>query len=392
MRSVTLWGYGGGVAGELPALYPLGIVGAGQIARMTHQAAVKLGITPRLFAEHLDDSAALAAPDATFGHPDTLAAFAESCEVVTFEHERLDIGLVQMMEDNGTTVRPGTRTIRAAFDKLHQRRLLLNRTRPIPAFAEVRGPDDVLAFAADHGYPVVLKSVRAGLPGQRGVWIVENQSEALKVVAENATRELMAETFQNIVKELVVLVARRPGGSTRTYAVAEVVNQDGEIREVRTPAAIGPQVAAEAKRLAVDLADEFGAVGILAVELFLTTNGLVINELAARPHNAGHVTIEGCPTSQFENHVRAVLDLPLGPTWANAPAAVTVNVIGGLDGIDPAGHLPEALAVEGAQVHLYGKLPRPGRKLGHVTALGDDLDQARDLARRAEAALHGRRA
>jgi 5-(carboxyamino)imidazole ribonucleotide synthase len=379
------------VVGELPALYRLGIVGAGQIARMTHQAALKLGITPRLLAEHLDDSAALAAPEAMFGHPDSLASFAQYCEVVTFEHERLDLGLIEMLEKSGVVVRPGTRTIRAAFDKLHQRRILANRNFPVPAFAEVRGPDDLFDFATTHGWPVVLKSVRAGLPGQRSVWIVENPSEALRVLAERGDRDLMAENYQPIVKELVVLVVRRPGGNSRTYPVAEVVNQDGEIREVRTPAAIGPRVANEARTLALRLADELDAVGVLAVELFLTTGGLKVNELAARPHNAGHVTIEGSPTSQFENHVRAVLDLPLGPTWPTAPAAVTINVIGGIDGFDPANHLPEALVVEGAQVHLYGKRPQPGRKLGHVTALADDMEQARDLARRAEAALHGPR-
>lgn len=384
--------YCGAVAGELPALYRLGIVGAGQIARMTHQAALKLGITPRLMAEGVDDSAAQAAPEAIFGHPDSLAAFAQTCQVITFEHERIDLGLVEAMEHGGATVRPGTKTIRAAFDKLHQRRILANRHFPVPTFAEVRGPDDLFDFAGSTGWPVVLKSVRAGLPGQRSVWIVENPTEALRVLAEHgAGRELMAENYQPIVKELVVLVARRSGGSSRTYPVAEVINQDGEVREVRTPAAVGPRVANEARTLANRLADALDAVGILAVELFLTTGGLVVNELAARPHNAGHVTIEGAPTSQFENHVRAVLDLPLGPTWANAPAAVTVNVIGGIDGFDPAQHLPEALAVEGAQVHLYGKRPRPGRKLGHVTALADDMDQARDLARRAEAALHGPR-
>jgi len=376
---------------DLPAPYRLGIVGAGQIARMTHQAALKLGITPRLLAEHIDDSAAQAAPEAMFSHPDTLAAFAEYCEVLTVEHERLDLGLVQMMVASGAIVRPGMKTIRAAFDKLHQRRILSNRQFPVPAFSEVRGPDDVFDFSAANGFPVVLKSVRAGLPGQRSVWIVENRSEALRVLSEQADRELMAESYQPIVKELVVLVVRRPGGNSRSYPVAEVVNQDGACLEVRTPAAIGHRVAIEARELSLRLADELDAVGVLAVELFLTTDGLVINELAARPHNAGHVTIEGSPTSQFENHVRAVLDLPLGPTWANAPAAVTMNVIGGLDGIDPANNLPDALVVEGAQVHLYGKLPRPGRKLGHVTALGDDLEQARELARRAEAALHGRR-
>jgi 5-(carboxyamino)imidazole ribonucleotide synthase len=384
-------GYCWTVPGDFPALYRLGIVGAGQIARMTHQAALKLGITPRLLAEHLDDSAAQAAPEAMFGHPDTLAAFAECCEVLTFEHERLDLGLVQLIEDSGVVVRPGSKTIRAAFDKLHQRRILLNRGFPVPDFAEVRGPDDLFDFASAHGFPVVLKSVRAGRPGQRGVWIVENRTEALRVLAEQGDRELMAEVFQAIVKELVVLVVRRPGGSTRSYAIAEMVYQDGYCREIRVPAAIGHQVATRARELSLQLADELEAVGVLAVELFLTPDGLIVNELAARPHNAGHVTIEGSPTSQFENHVRAVLDLPLGPTWTNAPAAVTINVIGGLDMVDPADNLPDALAVEGAQVHLYGKIPRPGRKLGHVTALGDDIEQARELARRAEAALHGRR-
>lgn len=380
------------MANEFPALYRLGIVGAGQIARMTHQSALKLGITPRLMAEYADDSAAQAAPVASFAHPDALSAFAEACEVLTFEHERIDIGLVQMLEDSGVVVRPGTKTIRAAFDKLHQRRMLAAKHLALPEWAEVRGPDDLFDFASTAGYPLVLKSVRAGLPGQRGVWIVENRTEALRVLAEHGSdRELMAESFQPIVKEFVVLVARRPGGSTRTYPVAEVIYQDDVCREIRSPAAIGPRLASEATRLAVKLANEFEAVGVLAVEMFLTTEGLVVNELAARPHNAGHVTIEGSPTSQFENHVRAVLDLPLGPTWSTAPATVTINVVGGLDNVDPAHHLPEALAVEGAQIHLYGKRPVPGRKLGHVTALADDLDQARELARRAEAALFGRR-
>lgn len=376
---------------ELPALYPLGIVGAGQIARMTHQAAMKLGFTPRLFAERFDDSAAQAAPDAVFYHPDALAGFAEDCAVLTFEHERIDIGLLQAMEENGSLLRPGTETIRAAFDKMYQRRVLKNKGFNVPRFSEVRGPDDVLDFAAKDGFPIVLKTVRAAKPGERGVWIVENRSEAMKVFSEQSDQQLMAEEFQAILKELVVLVVRRPGGQSRCYPITEISIQDGICTEIRTPADIGSRLASEALDVATSIADELQAVGVLAVEFFLTTEGLVVNELAARPHNAGHFTIEACPTSQFENHVRAVLDLPLGPTWANAPAAVTLNVLGTLDGVDPARGLPEALAVEGAQVHLYGKLPRPRRKLGHVTAIGDDIGQARDLARRAEAALHGRR-
>lgn len=380
------------MANELPAIYKLGIVGAGQIARMTHQAAVKLGITPRLLAEDLGDSAALAAPGAVVSHPDALAAFAESCEVVTFEHERLDLGLLERLEEAGMKIRPGTKTVRAAFDKMHQRRVLLNRGLPVPVFAEVRGPDDLLDFASVYGWPLVIKSVRAGGPNEVGVWIVEDQHEAMRVLTEQSERQLMVEDYKSIVKELVVLVVRRPGGSARCYPVTEVINSEGVCREIRAPAAIGHRVATEARELALQLADDFDAVGVLAVEFFLTTEGLVVNELAARPHNAGHLTIEGAPTSQFENHVRAVLDLPLGPTWATVPAIVTINVIGSYDGVDPAAHLDEALAVEGAQIHLYNKVPRPGRKLGHVTAIGDDLDQAHELARRAEAALHGRRA
>ena len=381
----------GPVVRDFPALYQLGIVGSGQVARMTHQAAVKLGITPGLFAERFDDSAAQAAPGAVINHPDALAGFAADCQVVTFEHERIDIGLLEAIEENGAVLRPGTKTIRAAFDKMYQRNVLRARNFQVPAYAEIRSPDDVLDFASAYGYPFVLKTVRAAPPGQLGAWVVNDRTEAMRILAERSGLDLMAEEYQDIVKELVVLVVRRPGGHARSYPIAEITNQDGGAKEIRSPADIGQRLAAEARQIALDLADEFDAVGVLAVELFLTTEGLVVNELAARPHNAGHLTIEACPTSQFENHVRAALDLPLGPTWANAPAAVTINVIGTIEGINPSQHLPEALAVEGAQVHLYGKMPRPGRKLGHVTALGDNMEQARELARRAEAALHGRR-
>lgn len=376
---------------DLPSLYQLGIVGSGQIARMTHQAAVKLGIVPRLFAEGITDSAALASPDTMVSHPDTLGAFADSCAVLTFEHERVDVGLLEQLEASGTIIRPGSKTIRAAFDKIHQRRVLLNRGIAVPVFAELRGPDDVLDFTAVYDWPIAIKSVKAGRPGERGVWIVSNQNEALRVITEQRGRDLMVENYQPIVTELVVLVVRRPGGHARTYPVIEQIQHDGMCRELRAPAAIGVERATEARDLALRIADELDAVGVLAVELFLTSEGLIVNELAARPHNAGHLTIEASPTSQFENHVRAVLDLPLGPTWLQTPAAVTVNVIGGLNGIDPAQHLADALAVEGAQIHLYGKRPAPGVKLGHVTATADDLDTAHELARRAESALMGRR-
>lgn len=378
---------------ELSALTRLGIVGAGQIARMTYQAALKLGITPRLLAERQDDAAALVASDVVVGHPDSVAGFAETCAVLTFEHERLDVGLLERLEAAGRVIRPGTRTIRAAFDKIHQRRVLTNRGFPVPAFAEITGPDDIFDFAGVFDWPVVLKTARAVGQDAKSVWIVENQAEALRVLNEqNRHHRLLAEAFVAVAMELVVLVVRRPGGHVRVYPITQVTNVDGVCREIVTPAAISPAVAEEARTLARRLADELDTVGVLAVELFLTADGLLVNELAARPHNAGHFTIEGTPTSQFENHIRAVLDLPLGPTWATSPAAATVNVIGGFDHLDPSVNLTEALSVEGANIHLYGKLTGPGRKLGHVTALGSDTSQALEVARRAESALQGRRA
>lgn len=377
---------------DLPALYRLGIVGAGQIARMTHQAAVKLGITPRLFAESADDSAALAAPDSVFSHPDALPGFAAGCEVLTFEHERVDIGMLERLEADGVIIRPGTRTLRAAFDKIHQRRVLLNRNFNVPVFTELQGPDDLFDFTSVYDWPVAIKSVRAPRPGQRGVWIVENPTQALRVMAEQGDRQLMIENYQPIVTELVVLIVRRPGGHSRAYPVIEQVGHDGVCHQLRVPAPVDQTVAHRAVAIATRLANELDAVGVLAVELFLTDDGLVVNEIAARPHNAGHLTIEASPTSQFENHVRAVLDLPLGPTWLQVPAAATCNVIGGIEGVDPAEHLADALTIEGVQIHLYGKRPAPGSKLGHVTAFGDTVEQAAELAHRAEAALLGRRA
>lgn len=376
---------------QLPSLYSLGIVGAGQIARMTHRAALKLGITPRLLAESLEDSAALAAPDARFNHPDAISGFVELCDVVTFEHERLDIGLLQALETNGTVLRPGTKTLRAAFDKMHQRRILSMKGFTVPAFAEAKGPDDIIDFASQYSYPIVIKSIRSGNRTQDGVWIVQNQAEAMRVMAEHGARGLMVEEHKEILEELVVIVARRPGGNKRTYPISQFKNCNGMCQEIVTPADIGPHIAKEARTIAENLADELGTVGVLSVELFLTAGGLVINELAARPHNAGHYTIEGCITSQFENHVRAILDFPLGSTQMLDNVAVTLNVVGNREGVNPTNNLAEALAIEGAQVHLYGKIPSIKSKLGHVTALGQTITQARDIASRAEAALLGRR-
>jgi 5-(carboxyamino)imidazole ribonucleotide synthase len=247
----------------------------------------------------------------------------------------------------------------------------------------VRDVDDVGRFAEQHGWPVVLKAVRGGYDG-RGVWQLSEPPEELPGT------EVYVEQRVAIVHELAVQVARRPGGEMRAWPVVETVQVDGICHEVIAPAPrLSPGLAADAERIGTTVAEALGVVGLLAVELFEAPGGLVVNELAMRPHNSGHWSIEGSTTSQFEQHLRAVLDWPLGDTAPRAPVTVMVNLLGGA-ATDFAQTLPRALGeVPEAAVHLYGKTPRPGRKLGHVTVLGDDVVEARDRARRAVELLRG---
>jgi 5-(carboxyamino)imidazole ribonucleotide synthase len=357
---------------------------------MTAQAAASLAVDVRVLAGPGDESAGVWA-GATTGDPSSpadLGAFARGVDVLTFDHERVDPDVVAALERDGVVVRPGSATLRFA-DKAEQRRRLAALGSPLPAFRVVSSADAVAAFAADHGWPVVVKAARGGYDG-RGVAVVADRQEAAALFARNPAEALaVVEPLLPIERELAVLVARRPGGDAVVYPVVETRQEEGMCRELVSPAAVPGACARDAQALALRLAAATGAVGILAVELFVVAGRLLVNELAPRPHNSGHHTIEGAITSQFENHLRAVLDWPLGPTAARAPAVATVNVIGtGAD--DPRDRLPRALAVApAAHVHLYAKSPRPGRKLGHVTVLGEEPDAALDQARAAAAALTG---
>lgn len=242
-------------------------------------------------------------------------------------------------------------------------------------------------FAAEHGWPLVAKLPRGGYDG-RGVFSLADLDAAARALAEHPGG-LLLEPQLAIERELAVLVARSTTGETAVHPVVETVQQDAMCREVIAPAPIQARLAAEARELARRIAEGIDATGVLTVELFHTPGGLVVNELALRPHNSGHYTIEGCATSQFEQHLRAVLGWPLGVPSLLAPAVATVNVIGPADGSDPATRIAAALAVPGAHVHLYSKDPRPGRKLGHVTVCGQQLEPVRAAARLAAAALEG---
>ncbi|MHB8577152.1 MAG: 5-(carboxyamino)imidazole ribonucleotide synthase [Dehalococcoidia bacterium] len=373
--------------------YDIGIVGAGQLARMTVQAAISLGLRVRVLARRADDGAALVWPEVLIGNPtsrDAVAEMARSCRVLTFDHELVDAAHLAELEAEGRVLAPSARTVAIGQDKWLQRTLLAERGLPTPAFARVESARDLLAFGAAHGWPVVAKAVRGGYDG-RGVWMLDEPAvaEPFVVRALAAGTPLLVEERVAIDKELAVLVARRADGETAVYPVVETVQVAGICHEVLAPARIPAATATEARRIALAAAEVIGLTGLLAVELFLADGCLTVNELAARPHNSAHYTIEGCVTSQFENLLRAALDLPLGSTALVAPAAVMVNVLGNGDAADPHTHLAAALAVEGAHVHLYQKEPRPGRKIGHVTVTGDDMDEVRARAWLARERLTG---
>ncbi|GAA0526677.1 N5-carboxyaminoimidazole ribonucleotide synthase [Saccharopolyspora subtropica] len=356
---------------------------------MTHQAAISLGQSLKVLATSPDDSAALIAPNVEIGHHTDLEAlknFAQGCDVVTFDHEHVPNEHLRELEASGVSVQPGPDALRHAQDKLVMRRALAELGLPVPPFAEVTEVADVLRFGAEHGWPCVLKTARGGYDG-RGVWVLDTPDGARRTVREllDSGAPLLVEQKVALRRELAALVARSPFGQGAVWPLVETVQQDGICVQVLAPA---PNASAElveqAQTLALRVAESLGVTGVLAVELFETDHGLVVNELAMRPHNSGHWTIEGSRTSQFEQHLRAVLDYPLGSTELTAPAVVMANLLGSPTepkmGVDERLHHLFARYPH-AKVHLYGKSERPGRKLGHITLLGDDLAQVREQAR-----------
>src|SRR5215472_4412443 len=374
------------------------MVGGGQLARMTAQAAISLGVEFRVLADTLEDSAAQVCTGTTIGDyrsAGDLLKFAAGCDVVTFDHEHVPGEHLAALE-RVAAVRPGGAALRFAQDKLAMRDRLsalgvlaelgvrCPRYRPVSSPAGGSGGSSPQASTADvlaHGWPVVLKATSGGYDG-RGVWICDSEEAVAEVISHGIG--LLAEEFITFDRELAVLVARSPKGQGGSYPVVQTVQREGICREVIAPApGLAPDVALRAQRLGLALAAELGVTGLLAIELFSVGDELVINELAMRPHNCGHWTIDGAVTSQFEQHLRAVLDLPLGSTTSSARAAVMVNVLGG-DDPDLYSRFVHVMAADpGVAVHMYGKQVRPGRKVGHVTVTGADVEQLRDRAWRA---------
>jgi 5-(carboxyamino)imidazole ribonucleotide synthase len=366
----------------------VGMVGGGQLARMTHQAAISLGQSLRVLAAGENEAAGLVAGDVTLGHHtdlDALRKFAASVDVLTFDHEHVPGEHLLTLAMEGYLIRPAPAALGFAQNKLVMREMMAGLGVPGPAFAEVSTVDDVVKFGGEHGWPVVLKASTGGYDG-RGVWMLDTARHARETVPEllEAGTALLVEEKVAMRRELAALVARSPFGQGAAYPVVETVQTGGINTEVLAPApGLAPERVHEAQDLALRIASTLDVTGLLAVELFETDTGLLVNELAMRPHNSGHWTMDGARTSQFEQHLRAVLDYPLGRTDLVAPACVMANVLGApeLPEMGPDERLHHLFArYPEARVHLYGKQERPGRKLGHVNFTGERMDDLRDRA------------
>ena len=367
------------------------MVGGGQLARMTHQAAIALGQTLRVLAVRADESAAQVTPDVVLGHHtdyDALRRVADGATALTFDHEHVPTELLEKLVADGVAVYPPPEALVHAQDKLVMRRRLAALGAPVPRFSEVTSTGQAEAFAIEVGGPVVIKTVRGGYDG-RGVIMADSPDEAREIVGRYLADgvPVMVEEKVAMRRELAALVARSPFGQGAAWPVVETVQEDGICVTVIAPAPSLGDLGTAATELALGLASELGVVGVMAVELFETEDGsLLVNELAMRPHNSGHWTMDGSRTSQFEQHIRAVLDYPLGDTSPLTPYTVMGNVIGAA--VPPDMSMDERIhhlcaRIPDAKVHLYGKEERPGRKIGHVNIVGDDWESLRERAERA---------
>ncbi len=388
---------GHAAAGGFPTV---AVVGGGQLARMMAQAATGLGVRLRLLATDPDESAAQVIADTWVGHHTDEAAVRSvlpGAAVLTFDHEHVPSELLRRLEEEGVAVHPGPAALLHAQDKLAMRARLSSLGVGCPSWARVRGADDVVAFAEGArgpGWPVVLKTPRGGYDG-KGVRVLSSAddlaAEDLAGWFESFPHGLLVEEAVDFVRELAVLVARSPSGQAAVWPVVQTTQVDGVCDEVVAPApGLDPDLAAEATSDALRIAADLGVTGVMAVEGFETRDGrFLVNELAMRPHNSGHWTIDGSVTSQFEQHLRAVLDLPLGSVAARAPWTVMVNVLGGSYEDLYRSYLHVMARDPAVKVHLYGKGVREGRKVGHVTAYGSDLDDVRARARHAADFIKG---
>jgi 5-(carboxyamino)imidazole ribonucleotide synthase len=369
----------------------VGVIGGGQLARMMVPPAVELGLDIRVLAEEDGMSAAIAATAVgDYRDLETVLAFAAGVDVITFDHEHVPQDVLVALIAAGHQVHPGPASLAVAQDKIVMRQSLSAIGAPVPEWAAVHDASELAAFLDAHGGSAVVKTPRGGYDG-KGVRVVRSADAADDWFANASEEGLLAEELVDFRRELAQSVARRPSGQLAAWPLVETVQRDGVCAEVFAPAPSAGPLAQEARELAAHIAERLGVTGVLAVELFETADGrLLVNELAMRPHNTGHWTIDGAITSQFEQHLRAVLDLPLGDPSPTAAWSVMINVLGGPEGATMSDRYAAAFADRPeVKYHSYGKQSRPGRKVGHVTATGSELDDTVARARAAAGFFQG---
>ncbi len=350
----------------------LGVIGAGQLARMMAAPATQMGINLRLLAQDSTDSAAQIC-EHVVGNPNDAQAvldFARTCDVVTFEHEQVPQSVIKNLEQNGIKVYPRSDSFIYSQNKVEMRKKMDELNLPNPKWQEYSGGDTSIKF------PLIAKTITGGYDG-RGVFVVKTPEELASIYKEIG-KTLLLEEMLEFDCEIAIMVARSPHGQAATWAATWTIQEDGICTTTVTPVPeLTDELSSAAASIALTIAQGISLVGVMAVELFRVGDRLIINELAMRPHNSGHWTIEGSVTSQFEQHIRAVLDLPLGDTALTSTWAVMGNILGGekTDMYRPYLHL--MARTPGLKFHHYRKEVLPGRKIGHVTLLGSDLVELR---------------
>lgn len=369
----------------------IGIVGGGQLGRMLTQAATVLGFQVVVVNPGPNSPAAQVGADEIIGDlydEEALHNLGKIADVITVEIEHLDASVLEAIGTKGTVIHPSPQTIRLIQNKYQQKLFLKKAKIPVSDFTDIKTSADAKKALEANGGKMLLKAKHGAYDG-RGNALITNQQELDEALRQFEGRELYAESFVPFTKELAVMVARSTKGDVKTYPVTETFHERNICVETHTPASISPEALKKAEELARQIADKLAGAGMFGIEMFLTSEGeVLINEIAPRVHNSGHYTIEGCETSQFEQHIRAITGMPLGSTKLTAPAAVMINILGERDGPTEVTGLEEAQEVPDTHVHLYGKSPtKIDRKMGHITSTGKTFEEAQARAQKARKAI-----
>jgi 5-(carboxyamino)imidazole ribonucleotide synthase len=357
--------------------------------------ATNLGIELKVLAETENSSAAIATTlVGDFTDLETVTNFAKTVDVITFDHEHVPLEILQQLEQQGISVQPPSKALAHAQNKLVMRQALEKIGAPNPVWEAVSTASQLDQFIKEHGPEVIVKTPIGGYDG-KGVRVVSSSDQVSDWLEDQMITSLggrlLVEQKVQFKRELAQLSARNPNGEFASWQVVETRQKNGVCSEVLSPAPrIDAELSAKAVQIAKLISESLGVTGNLAVEMFETESGeLLVNELAMRPHNSGHFTIEGSVTSQFEQHLRAVLNFPLGKTDPLKPVAVMANLLGVSDSKNFMDNYPEVMKkFPGIKIHCYGKAPRLGRKLGHITVVGEDLAGCLETAEAARSQLN----